>query len=519
LAEDIEPSEFANKHGFHHVKSHPTHKNIHVFQKHNDSVEVDSLQKSEHVLWSEKQEPKWHFKRFLPHDPLFASQWHLHDTPGRDLNVMNAWNLGFTGKGIVIGVVDDGLQSSHPDFAGNYHAQASYDFNGGDSDPEPASYDSHGTEAAGAAAAGANTVCGVGTAPEARVAGLRLIGEAVDDYTESLGLGYKPDDIHIYTCSWGPQDDGRRLEGPGTLSLMSIDHNIKFGRGGKGSIYAWAAGNGRRSSDNCNYDGYANHRYTISIGAIDFTGVEAWYSEECAMLLAVTPSSGGSRNIFTTDLKGRAGASYDDCASTFGGTSAASPMAAGIIALALQRRPELTWRDVQGVLIKSTTRVDPSDNDWGPNGAGLYFNHKYGFGKLDAEKVVQTAATWELLPAYVSTTCSVNMVYSLSSTPTRVTCSINSTGLIVEHVELQTDITSNYRGKVSISLESPSGCNSVIANSRGDVGRNIPFGWKWATLRTWGEQASGQWTVVVKSSDSTDRLNKILLTVYGHKSL
>ena len=111
------------------------------------------------------------------------------------------------------------------------------------------------------------------------------------------------------------------------------------------------------------------------------------------------------------------------------------------------------------------------------------------------------------------------MVYALSSTIICVFCSISSKDLIVEHVELQTDVTTSYRGKVSISLDSPSGTTSILATSRSDSGRNVPFGWKWATLRTWGEQATGVWNVNIKSLDSSDRLNKILLTVYGHKTV
>ncbi len=77
---------------------------------------------------------------------------------------------------------------------------------------------------------------------------------------------------HILSSSWGPYDDGMRLEGPGTfltrafeqgartgviLSFCSFSfaHNSFTGRNGKGAIYVWAAGNGRGARDNCNYDG------------------------------------------------------------------------------------------------------------------------------------------------------------------------------------------------------------------------------------------------------------------------
>ena len=91
--------------------------------------------------------------------------------------------------------------------------------------------------------------------------------------------------------------------------------------------------------------------------------------------------------------------------------------------------------------------------------------------------------------------------------------------MIVEHVEVQTEVTTNYRGKVLISVDSPSGTNSVLTTSRSDSGRNVPHSWKWGTLRTWGEPASGAWTVNVKSLDNNqDRLNRITVTVYGHIS-
>ena len=57
----------------------------------------------------------------------------------------------------------------------------------------------------------------------------------------------------------------------------AIEDSIQNGRGGKGSIYVWASGNGRRANDNCNYDGYANSRYTIPIGSVSDDGRYAFY--------------------------------------------------------------------------------------------------------------------------------------------------------------------------------------------------------------------------------------------------
>lgn len=65
------------------------------------------------------------------------------------------------------------------------------------------------------------------------------------------------------------------------------------GRGGLGSIFVWASGNGGRDTDNCNCDGYTNSVFTLSISSATESGNIPWYSEACASTLASTYSSGG----------------------------------------------------------------------------------------------------------------------------------------------------------------------------------------------------------------------------------
>ena len=74
------------------------------------------------------------------------------------------------------------------------------------------------------------------------------------------------------------------------------------GRGGKGAIYVWAAGNGGKRADNCNCDGYVSSVYTLSVGSVTQRGAFPWYGEECASNLAVTYSSGSyaDRKIVTS---------------------------------------------------------------------------------------------------------------------------------------------------------------------------------------------------------------------------
>ena len=95
--------------------------------------------------------------KFEPNDPYFDDQWHLYNSgqtsgvAGEDANVMGVWD-SFNGSGVVISVIDDGVEHSHPDLSDNYVSVHSYDWCGDDSDPDPNSSDGHGTAVAGVAA-------------------------------------------------------------------------------------------------------------------------------------------------------------------------------------------------------------------------------------------------------------------------------------------------------------------------------------------------------------------------------
>lgn len=72
---------------------------------------------------------------------------------------------------------------------------------------------------------------------------------------------------------------------------------IKDGRGGKGSLFVFASGNGGANDDNCNFDGYTNSMYTITVGAVDRLFAHPYYAEKCSALLVTTFSSGSGSYI------------------------------------------------------------------------------------------------------------------------------------------------------------------------------------------------------------------------------
>ncbi len=454
---------------------------------------------------------KKRFTRALPNDPLVTSQWHLKKTSGSvagtDANVENAWKYGLTGgvkgTGIRIGIVDDGMQTAHPDLLANVDTANGRDWNGNDYDPNPGSTgDEHGTACAGVAAARGNNGVGVsGVAPEATLVGMRLISSSVSDAQEADAMNWKSDIIQVKSNSWGPYDDGESLEAPGSLTLAAFSNATTNGRGGKGTIFVWAGGNGKENADNSNYDGYANLPQTIAVGAIDSTGNSSYYSEPGANIVVCAPSSGAGSalGITTTDRTGSSGyvsgSYYDD----FGGTSSATPVVSGVVALMLERNPNLGWRDVQEILIRSAAKFRPSDTDWAVNSAGFNFNHKFGAGLVNATAAVDMAATWQNLPAQSSLTQSNNTQMAIpenSATGVSKSFSFPGGGFRVEHVTLTMTALHTSRGNLNVTLTSPAGMVSQLAEVHADANDNYS-NWTFGSVRHWGEFSQGTWTLTV----------------------
>ncbi|KAM9352880.1 neuroendocrine convertase 1-like [Symphorus nematophorus] len=446
-------------------------------------------------------------------DPLWPLQWELfaqgeYNSSGFDLNLMPVWSNNITGNGVVVSIIDDGVDHENNDLRKNFEALASFDLrasHGLSHDPMPVrdEENSHGTRCAGEVAMEANnSYCGVGIAFNARIGGIRLLDGSVTDAMEATALTFNIHFIDIYVCSWGPRDDGAEMDGPKSLTAQALRLGTRKGRGGKGSIFVWAAGNGGMYRDHCGADGYVNSIYNIAIGAISQTGKPAYFGEPCPGVMAVTltgASVGGSLPLVTvTSIS-------DGCVTHFPGTSSAAPMAAGILALVLEVNPKLTWRDVQHLITKTAKIPDPKEPGWNINAAGYHVHHRYGFGLLDAGLMVQQAALFdtvapqrkctqqvELHPTRILSPGGVVSVNIQSEACQGRTNEINT----LEHVQVRVSISSACRGDLSISLESPAGTVSLLLDTRpNDASTAGLKNWTLMTVHSWGEQPQGIWTL------------------------
>ncbi len=505
---------------------------------------IEALRSADGVVSADHLLARLQKRRGIPNDPLFRSQWFLRNNgqtggkPGIDAGVAGIWGkfggAGIRGRGVLVGIVDDGVQGNHPDLKANYDSRLDYDWNDNTpytADPSQNNEDFHGTAVAGIVAARGGNKLGVcGVAPQARITGLRLIADYVDDSQEAEAFLFRPVRIAIKSNSWGPYDDGQSLEGPGPLAQQALIDATTNGRNGHGTIFVFAAGNGRTDGDNSNYDGYANSIYTIATTAVDHNGKVTYYGEGGANVVIAAPSDNyADSGIVTTDLTGNNGYNYFrvggdislyDYTGTFGGTSAAAPVVSGVVALMLQRNPNLGWRDVQEILIRTAMQNDPGNVGWITNGAGFHFNEDFGAGLVRGTDAVNLGAHWQNLGPQTSQSISdTNTAAIPDGTGSLMRTFTFDPDQRVEHVTVKLDVTHPKRGQLRITLISPSGTVSELATKHNDPNSDID--WTYMTVRNWGEDAGGEWTLKIEDllPGSAGTFNSAEVTLYGSDQL
>ncbi|ORZ37067.1 peptidase S8/S53 domain-containing protein, partial [Catenaria anguillulae PL171] len=465
-------------------------------------------------------------------DPGFPKQWHLYNTatPGADINVLPAWAAGTTGRNITVALVDDGLDYTAQDLASKFEPQGSFDFNDHEDLPTPKlSDDYHGTRCAGEVAASINTACGVGVALDARVSGIRILSGQLTSGDEARAYMYKDQLNDIYSCSFGPSDDGTAVEGPSALVKRAFAYGFTKGRRDLGSVYVFASGNGGMHKDDCNADGYANSNYTITIGAVSKDHESPWYAENCAAQLACTYSGGamGQKAIFTTDV----GAS--ECTDTHSGTSAAAPIGAGIFALALSARPDLSVRTLQYLVVDAAVPFNLNTSDpaavWATLPTGRMFSHRFGFGKLDAARLVAAARAvkrnvlphvlvetpWSVVdkkiftehpPSPFHASPGLGAVNSTIDITPAMLARVNGNASRTETVMVTAHIDHDQRGDIEVDLISPLGVVSKLMTRRPyDTSKAGFQNWTFSSVQHWGEPLVGTWTLRVSDWTNPDQ--------------
>lgn len=316
-----------------------------------------------------------------PTGDLVSTQWHLERA-----RVTDAWSLTQGSSAITVAIMDDGVDTGHPEFAGKLWNEYSFEDDTADGSPK-FSDDSHGTACAGVAVAAG--VRAAGAAPDCSLMAIRY-PSAVGDSDEAEMFRWAADNgADVISCSWGASDGTGAVDILPAATQVAIQYARSAGRNGKGTPVCWAAGNGYESVDQ---DGYAANPHVIAIAALNSDGTRADYSDQGEALWVTAPSNGDATQlaITTTDRRGADG--YNDGSegvdadytNSFGGTSSATPLVAGIIGLMLAANPDLTATEVYGILRDTARRVGTG---YDANG----HSREHGYGLVDAYEAVRHA--------------------------------------------------------------------------------------------------------------------------------
>ena len=534
-------------------------------------------------------------------DPLAAQQWHLKNTgqnafadgfgvAGIDINVEPVFStLGFTGNGVIAAVVDTGMEIAHEDLAANVVPNGSWNFNTSTTDPTntAATTGDHGTSVSGLIAMARNTVGGIGVAPTARLKGFNFLSsnQSQQFFIDSLGgstASPNSSDVFVFNQSFG-------ISPPGDVPIDPLDEaqylsGVTNLRGGKGALYVKAAGNGFNgicpstglSCENANMDPSNTLPYQIVAGAVNADGIKASYSTAGSAIWVSAPGgefghnaalAGGAGTVgvepamVTTDQSGctvgysrttantsffnNGSAQNANCryTNTMNGTSSATPMTVGVIALILEANPALTWRDVKHILALTARQIDAgrlavsvalsdgvyvAEPAWTMNAAGRRFHNWYGFGMVNAFAAVNMARTYT--PGQLGTFTDTGFISSPAlnlAIPDNSSVGVTNpltvpntpSVQVIEAVQIRVNITHTFTGDLGIELISPMGTRSVLKNIADQfAGDQDLTNMVLLSNAFYGENPTGTWTIKVVDGLAMDTgtLTNWAIRVYGH---
>lgn len=359
----------------------------------------------------------------IPNDTYFGMQWNFRNvgqtindghvgTPGADIMAVDAWR-GARGANVIVAVLDEGVTSNHPDLPNTRQIRlAGSNFDLGNNDPSPAGNNNHGNACAGLVSAEINNGVGTaGIAPRARIMPIRMMSASDAATANAIDFAWQ-NGAQVLSCSWGYGSTNPNLV---PAIVDAINRATTQGRGGRGSVVVFAAGNTAHhvAGNHGTINFPANVAGVITVGASDRNDRQANYSPTSPangkFLDIVAPShraypnqiAGENFEVWTTDIPGTPGynpnasngeqvpasntsATWNNYTGRFGGTSAACPQVAGTAALILGFEPGLRRIEVYNILINTADKVGPYTYTSGRSG-------EMGFGRLNALRAMRKA--------------------------------------------------------------------------------------------------------------------------------
>lgn len=319
------------------------------------------------------------------HNVLYPNQYYLHkaNSSDYDINVEEAWQITMGNENVVVAVIDTGVDLTHEDLQDcviNGYT-IGYPNGYGSVIPDLTSnteyMKEHGTCCAGIIGADDNSIGIKGVASGVRVLPINTAPSVymyqyanIDSIANAIRWSYQKSDV--LSCSWGTAYN--------PILEEAFNEALTIGRNGFGSVVVCSSGN---DGNNIVAGFPANINGVITVGAVHKDGSIWSYSQggTCMDLVAPSGAAVGNGDVYTTDLMGsNIYTNHVNYTAYFGGTSAACPQVAGVVALMLSVNPTLTVSQVRNILHETAV-------DLGTAG----FDTNYGYGLVDAGAAVAAA--------------------------------------------------------------------------------------------------------------------------------
>ena len=451
---------------------------------------------------------------YRPRDDRYGQQWHLFHQGGANLkpnshiNAEAAWDITRGSRSVVIAITDDGFDLNHPDLQGLGKLVAPLDLQDQDAVPLPRRQEeNHGTAVAGLAVGEENGSGIVGVAPGCALLPIRTTGFIDDRSIEQLFDQAVQRGAAVISCSWSPASSYFPL----TLrQTNAITRAATEGRNGKGCVIVFSAGNANRPlSGTVNegqwpqnalsgptqwLSGFAVHPDVIAVAASTSLATKAAYSNWGTHIALAAPSNNAPPNMalpqvgtvptgpeihqalpglgmVTSDRGDAAGYDPGHYTTTFGGTSSACPVVAGVAGLILSVNPHLTARQVREILQTTADKiVDPNPDpqlglSYGSyNGQG--HSQWFGYGKVNAFAAVQAAQRLGQASRRLTQTVKVEqtnpvVIPDYPATGVDSPLAVTPSGALVD-LQVQVQVNHDFLGDLSLTLVAPSGAQVMI---------------------------------------------------------
>ena len=303
---------------------------------------------------------------FQPNDPYYSTMYFSSHYGNVDqwgppaVSAPAAWEVTLGDPSIVIGIVDTGVDDSHPDLASKIVGEYSY---------VGSIHDGfgHGTHVAGIAAAATNNVVGVaGMCPNCGILSVKVLNDQGSGYISDVASGV------IYAASHGARVISLSLGGSGRSSTLQSALAYAVANN---ALPVCAMGN-NGSNSNTPEPGYWHD--CLSVIATDQNGAKASFSNYGIKADVAAPGVAILSTMPTYPVTLTTSYGYRTNYDALSGTSMATPMVSGIAGLVLSENPSLTPTQVAGIIMASS-------------GNGVSWTSNLAFGVVNAYKAVSSA--------------------------------------------------------------------------------------------------------------------------------